>query len=227
MRALSFVGRAAQVAIAFVAVAYGGERRSWATDASSSVAETGSPERDETTTTFAPAAGVEVGLGTVYPTMGAPLGSILGRAGVAIHTPSPFAFVLGGEFGGAAALGSTASTSYGYIVRVPLKVFADGIVSRNLDYRTRRYLNVHFGGTVGPEFGLGAQCDNGNCNYIPPGVYVGFGARAGLSMSQGSRSSLGLFVRWDVDIAQCSKSDIGNCGEVLHTFTWSLGWSLF
>jgi hypothetical protein len=156
--------------------------------------------------------------------MGAPLGSIVGHAGFAIHTPTPLSWIVAGEIGGSAALGSTASTSYGYLVRIPFKFFTEGILSRSLDYRSRRYLHLHFGGSAGPEFALGAQCNSGDCNYIAPGVYTGLGLRSGISLSQASRSSLGLFARWDVDLAQCAGT---RCGAVLHTFTWNLGWSLF
>jgi hypothetical protein len=173
---------------------------------------------------YAPAAGVELGLGPEYPSFRAPLGQMLLRLGASFRLDRDLAVAAGGESGIALSVGST-SPNYGYLLRVPFKVFADVIVSRLLDFRTHRYANLHLGGSVGQEFALAAQCTSGECNYIPAAMYFGFGVRVGLSYSAETRSSVGLFTRFDNDVAQCS--GLTNCKAYIQTYTWNLAWTLF
>lgn len=181
---------------------------------------------DEQELTFGPAAGVEVGLGVVSPSVGTPFGQLLMRLGVAIRLNPTVTLVAGAETGLGVAVGS-GSPTYGYVFRLPFKGFAEGIVSRLVDYRTHGYVNLHFGAEVGGEFFLSAECSTGTCNYIPAGMQTGFGARVGLSYSQGSRSAIGLFVRWDADAANGSCNGAAQCTDVLQTFTWNVAWTLF
>jgi hypothetical protein len=182
------------------------------------------PPEDPAASPFAPAAGVEVGFGPAYPSFHAPIGQMVLRLGVAFHVAPGLAIAGGGEGGVALAVGNGAS-EYGYLLRVPLKVYTDVIYSRMLDYRSRRYVNLHMGGSIGQEFALSAQCLSGTCNYVPASMYVGFGFRVGLSYSVASRSAVGLFVRFDNDLAQCNGAT--DCKSYIQTYTWNIGWTLF
>lgn len=172
---------------------------------------------------IAPSAGTEVGYGNAYPSLGTPVAQVLGRLGVSLEFPSSWTLVGGLESGATVAMG-TGMPHYGYLFRIPFKGFAEAILSRRVDYRSKRFINLHFGGTYGQEFSLAAQCNTDGCNYLPAGLHTGFGGRVGLSFSQGSRSSIGLFLRWDGDVGECGGA---SCQAFLQTFTWNLGWTLF
>jgi hypothetical protein len=185
------------------------------------------PQREDTPEiTYGPASGIEVGAGVVSPSVGTPFGHMLARLGLAMHTSPTFTLVGGAETGLGFAFGS-GSPSYGYVVRLPFKFTLDGISSHLLDYRLNGYVNFHFGAELGYEYFLSAECSTGTCNYIPAGVQVGFGARIGISYSQGSRSSVGAFVRWDGDAAKGTCTGGAQCTNILQTFTWNLAWTLF
>ena len=76
----------------------------------------------------------------------------------------------------------------------------------------------------GDDFLLSSQCQSGACSYVPASLYTGFGLRVGLSYSQFTRSALGIFMRWDNDVAQCAGL---KCNQYIQTYTWDLGWTLF
>jgi hypothetical protein len=94
-----------------------------------------------------------------------------------------------------------------------------------VDYRNNRYVNLHVGGSVGSDFVLASQCQNGTCSYMTPGDYTGFGARVGLSVTQNS-SGVGIFIRWDNDVGGCMGGPT-KCNTYVQIYTWNLGWTLF
>jgi hypothetical protein len=173
---------------------------------------------------FAIAAGLDVGSGVVWPSIAASLYEVRARLGVSLAASPSITFVAGGESGAGLALSGTTPT-YGYLVRAPLRFFAEGVFSRSVDYRNDRYVNLHVGGSVGSDFVLASQCQNGSCSYMTPGNYTGFGARVGLSITQNS-SGVGVFVRWDNDVGGCTGGP-AKCNTYVQMYTWSLGWTLF
>jgi hypothetical protein len=200
-------------------------REARADETAAAVPSTASRE-DNPDVTFGASGGAEVGGGVVSPSVGVAFGHLLGRLGVAMHTSPHLSVIAGGETGLGAAFGS-GSPAYGYVLRLPLKFYSDVIFSNLLNYRQRSYANLHLGGNFGPEYFLSAECAAGTCNYIPAGAQWGFGARVGISFSQGTRSSVGVFARWDGDVANGSCSGTAQCLNLIQTFTWNLGWTTF
>lgn len=176
---------------------------------------------------YGPAGALEVGAGAVWPSVAAPLAVVHGRLGGSYSASSIFTFTGGFESGVGLAL-SGSSPVYGYMLRLPLRGYSEVIVSRHLDYRTNRFANLHFGGSIGSDFVLSSQCANGSCSYLPPGNYFGFGFQAGISMTQNS-SGLGGFVRWDADTGGCSGGivNLSKCNSFINMFTWNVGWTFF
>ena len=177
----------------------------------------------EDTTTFAPAVGAEVGIGVVSPSFGAPVMNLLGHVGVSLSLRSNVSLSVGGETGLALSF-SDASPTFGYLLRIPLRFFGEGVFSKGLDYRTHKYMNLHLGGTVGDDFALASQCAGGTCSYVPASLYTAFGLRVGLSYSQYTRNAVGIFMRWDNEVAQCHGL---TCNAYIQTYIWDLGWTLF
>jgi hypothetical protein len=183
----------------------------------------GTPLREESP--YSPWAGVEVGAGVVWPSLGAPLFNIGGHLGGSLSVGSNVTLALGIESGVGLAL-SGATPTYGYMLRVPLRGFFETIISRPIDYRTHRAMNLHIGGGLGSDFVLASECSNGSCSYLPPGSYLGFGLRVGLSVTQDS-NGIGAFLRWDNDVSGTCAGGTNDCHSYIQMFTWNVGWTLF
>ena len=175
---------------------------------------------------FAPAAGAEFGLGTTFPTLRTPAFELEGKLGISIRTGTDVSIVLAGQSGVTLAFNTgNATPFYGYFIRIPLEFAPEVIYSRILDYHRLRYINLHFGGAVGGDLLLAAQCVAPDCNYIQPAIGFGLGARIGISYSAVERSSIGVFVDWHNYWASCAQG--ATCLNYLSSLVWSLGWTLF
>jgi hypothetical protein len=176
----------------------------------------------------APAAGAEFGYGTVYPSLHTASFALHGRIGVALQSPDNWTIVLTGQSGLDVAFNTgSLSPQYGYLIRLPLDLSTEAIYSMLIDYRHRRYLNMHLGLVGGPELLLAASCNQGDCKYVQPNMYWGVGPRVGLSYSAQERSSVGLFVHWHSDFASCPPDSGDACATWLSTLGVSLGWTAF
>jgi hypothetical protein len=166
-----------------------------------------------------PAGGLDFGLGTLIPSIHAPLFHLGMRMGFAYRLSSlPLTGVITGGFGLDAAFtgGSTDSGEYGYLVRLPLTLMLELIHSQRSF--SRGEWHHHFAIGTGGELAVGAACANGACNYVPGNTYYDLFTRAGLSYSVAERSSVGLFVTPHFTFA--SKN-------VITTVVVSLGWTTF
>jgi hypothetical protein len=168
-----------------------------------------------------PAGGLDFGLGTLIPSIHAPLFHLGMRMGFAYRAQSvPLTGVITGGFGLDAAFtgGSTDSGEYGYLVRLPLTLMLELIHSQRSDTFSKGEWHHHFAVGTGGELAVGAACANGVCNYVPGNTYYDLFGRVGLSYSVAERSSVGLFLTPHFTFA--SKN-------VISTVVVSLGWTTF
>ncbi len=188
---------------------------------------------------YAPAAGVEAGAGVVWPSVAATFAAITGRLGASFRfpvAPLPWLFqtlygAVGAESGVGLALSGTTPT-YGYVLRVPMRGFAELIFSRYVEYREARAVNLHVGASGGNDFVLASQCTSGTCSYLAPANYAAFGVRVGISLTDHA-SGIGVFMRWDSEIAGHQSPGAGGCttasgcNPYFQIYTWNVGWTLF
>jgi hypothetical protein len=227
--------RAAAVGLA-VAVAFAGGEAAAADDKDALPA---APTKLRMESVYAPAAGLEAGAGVVWPSVAATFAAITGQLGASFRLPAapvPWLFqtlyvAVGAESGVGIALSGTTPT-YGYVLRLPMRGFADLIFSRYIEYREARAVNLHFGGSGGSDFVLASQCSGGTCSYLPPANYGAFGLRVGISLTDHA-SGIGAFMRWDSEVAGHQGPGAGGCtggsgcNPYFQIFTWNIGWTLF